>query len=450
MDNFDVDKLVRALSGAFLIWRFLPEDGSAATSIHRCFRAEAWREAKWRDRAGICIGLPFAPFVALGLTAFFTALNGRAIKGRTGKGILRQMREQIVLAARFAIPSPWYYIFELHDDEKRRHAGEFLNRWEMKSGLFRFLRDYNGGLPFPAQRSTPHLKDKARFAARCRQFKLATVPIVLALGGDRSIPATGGASILPDADLFVKPMHGRGGRHAERWEYQGAGTYRFNEGPVLTEGELLAHLQHASRQRTLLLQPRLVNHPEIADLADGVLSTVRVMSCRNEANDFEVTNAVLRMARSHDAVVDNFHAGGIAANVDMHSGELGPATGGAWGRTSSGWFEQHPETGAQIRGRKLPYWDELVALVVRTHRMAFSDQVVIGWDVAILADGPCLIEANKSPDLDIVQRVGDRPIGNERLGELLALNLRRAVAAKYALHRTIPAPARDAMTGVGT
>jgi hypothetical protein len=180
----------------------------------------------------------------------------------------------------------------------------------------------------------------------------------------------------------------------------------------------------------------------MADLGAGTLATVRVMSCRNEANEVEVTNAVLRMARNRDAVVDNFHAGGIAANVDISTGELGPATGGAWGGTTGGWFERHPETGAPIRGRRLPCWDDLIALVRRTHGVAFSDQVVIGWDVALLPDGPCLVEANKGPDLDIIQRVGDGPVGNERLGELLAFNLRHAVEAKYAKRRA-PAAQRE-------
>ncbi|MEO6562265.1 MAG: sugar-transfer associated ATP-grasp domain-containing protein, partial [Nitrosospira sp.] len=174
------------------------------------------------------------------------------------------------------------------------------------------------------------------------------------------------------------------------------------------------------------------NHREIADLGNGTLATVRVMSCRNEKGEFEVTNAVFRMAHNSAVVVDNFHAGGIAANVDIHTGELGRATCGSWGSTVDGWYEQHCETGAQILHRKLPCWPEVIDLVQYAHGSAFSDQVLIGWDVAILDSGPCMIEVNKAPDLDIIQRIGNGPVGNERLGKLLAFNLTRTVETKYA------------------
>ena len=131
-------------------------------------------------------------------------------------------------------------------------------------------------------------------------------------------------------------------------------------------------------------------------------------------------------------MVFDFHAGGIAANVDICTGELGRGACGAWGSTADGWYERHCETGVQILHRKLPCWLELIDLVQYAHGIAFPDQVVIGWDVALLDSGPCLIEANKSPDLDIIQRIGSGPVGNERLGKLLAFNLRRTVETKYA------------------
>lgn len=159
------------------MWTFsrLPDDSSAATFVHRCFQ----HEIRLRERIVICAALPFVPLVIAVLATVFTALNGQAIKQRTGKGITRQAREQIGLALRCAILPPWYYIFELHEDDKRQHTSEYVNRFEMKSGLYRLLRDYNGGLPVP---SLPLPGGRTRFGSG---FAIPYVPAFWNNQGDK-------------------------------------------------------------------------------------------------------------------------------------------------------------------------------------------------------------------------------------------------------------------------
>jgi len=245
------------------------------------------------------------------------------------------------------------------------------------------------------------------------------------------VPAEAGAPDLPKMDLFFKPLRGAGGRGAERWDYVDFQRYRNGSGIVRSEGELRAHLKELSLRESYIVRPTLGNHHDIADMSNGALSTARIMTCRNERGGFEVTNAVYRMACRENSVVDNFHAGGIVAKVDIATGILARAVeGGRWG-TGTGWHDRHPTTGAQIVGRKLPYWEEALELTRRAHALAFSDQAVIGWDVALLDDGPCLVEGNKGPCVDLLQKPGREQLGNARLGELLAFNLRRAMDIKY-------------------
>jgi Sugar-transfer associated ATP-grasp len=433
IERFSIDTFTRNLSGAMWIFARLPDDGTAAALIHRSIQREVWRELKFGDRMAMCLALPFIPLVFALLVVVFTIANGPAIKKRTRKGIIQQIREQVECAMHLAILPPWYYIFELHDDDKRLHASEYLNRFETKAGLYRFLRDSNGGLPVPEERSTACIKDKALFRDRCREFGVMTAPVLLNVSGEHIGVVDWTSPELPERDLFVKPLHGQGGKKAARWNYLGSGRYKRNDGETLTRDQLLEHLQQESRHTAFLVQPLLVNHKELIDLANGTLATVRVMTCRDEQGEIEVTNAVFRMAQNKSSSVDNFHAGGVAANVDIQTGELGAGTRGAWGVTADGWYERHSETGAQILHRKLPCWPDLIALVKHAHASAFSDQVVIGWDVALLDSGPCIMEANKAPDLDIIQRAGGGPIGNQRLGKLLAFNLRRAIEAKHTL-----------------
>ena len=95
-------------------------------------------------------------------------------------------------------------------------------------------------------------------------------------------------------------------------------------------------------------------------------------------------------------------------------------------RPDVGWRETHPVSGAEFAGRTLPFWKEVVELAIRAHE-AFPQRIVVGWDVAMLAGGACIIEGNGKPDLDIHQRAERRPLGAERIAELLALNVRKAL-----------------------
>ena len=87
--------------------------------------------------------------------------------------------------------------------------------------------------------------------------------------------------------------------------------------------------------------------------------------------------------------------------------------------------------GAAITGTKLPQWDEVRELAARAHR-AFSDRVLVGWDIAITPDGPVIVEGNGSPDLDIMQRFVRHGLMTERLGVLLAFHLTKAGLAEAA------------------
>jgi hypothetical protein len=424
------EDIVKAGSGAVLVWHFLPDDASPSTFIHRCFSREGWRESGLQQRLELCAGVLAWPFLMPAVIGVFTWFNGSWVKQKTGKGIARQMGEQLMLAARHSLLPPWYYIFELYEDEKRRRAGEYLQRFETKRFLYPFLRKYNGGLPVPAERSTVCLSDKALFADRCGAHGLPAVPPIMVIEDGRVVRSAGDTATLPEIDLFVKMLRGTGGRGAERWEFQSGRGYCDNTGRVFCAAELIEHLKAltVAKQRGCIVLARLVNHPEMSDLTNGALATVRAVTCRNERGEFEATNASLRMAQGRTSVVDNFHAGGIVAKVDLSTGEVGPATDGAMALgPGRGWCEHHPDTGGQIVGRRLPYWRETLELACRAHTLAFPDHVVIGWDIGILADGPCLIEGNKGPDLDLVQKSHREPLGNAP-GELAHLGAsRRAV-----------------------
>jgi hypothetical protein len=409
----------------------------SAERVHRLCDAAIWRAASPFG------GLRFAVLALLWpLLAAFAAMpwlrrNGKTVKGLTGKGYGRQISEIVGLAVNHRIGPKYYYVFEFYLDEQRAQARHYLMRYETKQTAYRLLR------PKVATSGTP-IKNKIAFARYCRDHDLPAVPIFMTfrdgrrddpavenLGGENrggGNEARGGGS-LPKIDLFAKHVLGKGGVGAERWNWAGAGRYRSTKGEEKDEPTLLEHFARLSRDEPYLIQPALVNHPGLRDLSVGALCTVRMMTCRNEHGRHEVTDAAFRMSSNRKSAVDNLHAGGIAAAVDLKTGRLSRASDLGLGPDFV-WHDRHPVSGGVITDRMMPFWEDALALAARAHD-AFSEWAVVGWDIAILADGPCRIEGNKGPDLDIIQRTRRGPIGNRRFGELLAHNLERRIGGLH-------------------
>ena len=118
-----------------------------------------------------------------------------------------------------------------------------------------------------------------------------------------------------------------------------------------------------------------------------------------------------------DPVADNLNRGGIAATVDLASGELGQAQSFIVSEVMRGFaYDRHPGTGGQIAGIRLPRWDDVIELGLRAHTH-FGGFHSIGWDIAITDEGPVLIEGNHDWGVRFSQYQGPTPLGWTRLPE---------------------------------
>jgi hypothetical protein len=384
-----------------------------ANIVRAAYRKLVWREAFWYQRIGLYLAIPTWPLWALIQAIYLTAKLGGRVRRDSGKTRIRQFAEQLGLAFRDLIPPINYYMFDLFEPAQYARANGYLLRAETKGGAFFLLRPAR---PQPGRRRP--FRDKAGFAAECAEAGLRAAQVLMRFIDGARVPAEA-ETALPQGDLFVKPIVGKGGRGAERWRYaEGRWTCGRR---TFDEAGLLAHLAERSRRIPMLLQPRLVNHPDLAEINLGALSTCRLVTALDEQERPEVIGAVLRMPSRRDKPVDNFHAGGIAAAIDVASGRLGPASDMGLKR-STRWHDAHPVSGGRIEGRIVPFWPEVKALVVEAHAR-LGDRVVIGWDVAVLADGPIIVEANGLPDPDTLQRPMRTPLGDARLGQLLAYHI---------------------------
>jgi hypothetical protein len=372
--------------------------------LQSAFVRRYWRPRDAGEWLELIAGLVTWP-VALVLGCFwFTLRNGAIIRRRTGRGITAQVADQFRFYFSAGVLAPWYYIFSLHDDGSER-ARTYIYRYETKPILFPLLKGRKGS----------PLQDKTRFAEYCAAHGIHCVQTVAQLDG-RNPPHA-----LPDHDLFVKPTRERGGTGAERWDLVSPGFFAAPDGEHLTRDALLAKLVERSRHGPLMIQQRLKPHPDIAGITTGALPTIRVVTCLDEHGQPEVVAAMFRSSIGANMTVDNMHAGGMGTLVDVETGTLGPASN-LGGDARLGWFAVHPDTGIPIEGRVLPLWTEAKALAASAHQH-FKDRVVVGWDIAILEDGPIIVEGNGNPDLDILQRF--MPIGfhEHRFGQLLAYHL---------------------------
>ena len=87
--------------------------------------------------------------------------------------------------------------------------------------------------------------------------------------------------------------------------------------------------------------------------------------------------------------IKSFHAGGIAATVDVETGRVVTDAADLDGNT----YETNPYSGVKIKGFQIPHWDKVIESCKKANGRIEGVNLV-GWDFAITQDGAELIEGN--------------------------------------------------------
>jgi hypothetical protein len=189
---------------------------------------------------------------------------------------------------------------------------------------------------------------------------------------------------LPD-DLVVKPTEG----------YHGRGVRLLRRDRV-DATRLYAELTSDPEFDAFVVQERLRDHPDLAALVPGeTLQTVRIVTLAEPSGDVAVLTADLRVAVA-GAATDNFRSGRTGnglAEVSLEDGTLGPVM---LPRPDGCGFVRSPTvpgTGARVQGVRLPHWRETLD-AVREAAPHLLPARTFGWDVAVTATGPVIVEAN--------------------------------------------------------
>ena len=409
---------------ALRIWHRLLSAGSDDVAELRGWdRLSLWRSYRSaRERRRAVVATLKLPLRAVREALADVRAFGAEVAAAAGVSRRRQLAQLWWLKVRYGITGTTYIALQLYRDDRRRRAGRYVQ----VSELVRVGRYLNARLSPGAEHT---FWDRRPFEALCREHNIRTVPTLLEIADGRATDSAMASEELPPCDLFSKPTESYGGEGAARWLYDGQGGYVGRDGRTRTAAGLWAELSELSRQpgpkgegpRAILVKPCVRNHQALLPLTPGGLCTARMHTCRYPGAAPQFLLGVYKMPVD-DSPADNFRFGGVAAPIDAATGRLGPAVFKVGSLLTT--VTHHPSTGARIEGVELPWWREAVTLAVRAHAVlpAFA---MVGWDVALLEDGPAIIEGNSLPSALLAQEASGTPLGDTALIACLNAHLRR-------------------------
>ena len=138
---------------------------------------------------------------------------------------------------------------------------------------------------------------------------------------------------------------------------------------------------------------------EMAVFHPSSVNTVRYVVDYRPDGTTDALYSIIRMGIGENRI-DNTHAGGLCAAIDLETGIIVSCGIRQNGET----YLKHPDTGKQIIGAQIPRWNELQALVERLRPEKNTTGVrLVGWDFALMPEGWCIVEGNAGPSMRGIQ-----------------------------------------------
>jgi hypothetical protein len=352
-------------------------------------------------RGLIEFGFPFTIGTPSGPVGRFRALARRT---RFPKRSAKHFAARTAVTLGWPIGALWRSIAEYH--AMRQDVGAPLLRGTLKDMLWRALRHGVPPLEYRLYRMCPgdgrdvdlvfwndgpglaalsrargadmaDVQDKARFAQIARDQGLPHIATLAQFDGKAQLFPE--QPFVPDQPgLWIKPNVGRGG--GARWVLCD-GMYSDARGRRLTPSALAEE----SLKAECIVQPLMQNHPAITALGTEALATLRLVTGMTAAGDAVVVAGFLVLGRSDHPTTVN----GIICGLDEVAGRITRAIA-ADGMP----MQTHPDSGVRLAGAEIPFFHDSVALVLRAHQSGWPRFLFLGWDVALTAEGPVLVETN--------------------------------------------------------
>lgn len=202
-------------------------------------------------------------------------------------------------------------------------------------------------------------------------------------------------------EFMAKPIDGGCGHgivkiNVDKEKY---GDKSFNEvfGEELDKDAKLERLYSKLTEDTnnFELEEVIKQNPKVSKIYPDAINTVRVVTILKNGVP-HVICAYFRIGNGK--YVDNFNSGGMVAPINELTGEV---IDKAIDKNKN-LYENHPQTGAKIKGFKFPDWDKAILMCKEASKVV-PQMGYIGWDVCFTPDGPIFVEGNEFPGHDIYQ-----------------------------------------------
>ncbi|MEP1521091.1 sugar-transfer associated ATP-grasp domain-containing protein [Ascidiaceihabitans sp.] len=165
-----------------------------------------------------------------------------------------------------------------------------------------------------------------------------------------------------------------------------------------------------------MIQTALDPHADMAHIAGPAVGCVRVVTV-NDGTGAKPAYALWKMP-APDAMSDNFwQHGSLLAMLDLASGTVTTCNRGAGLETET--FDDHPVSGVAVVGQTLPFWAETLQMATDAHAV-FPEFGVCGFDIAVTADGPKVLECNDNPSHMLYQLASGKGVNNADLAPVWA------------------------------
>ncbi len=337
------------------------------------------------------------------LYAFLT--DRRTASYLTDKALMKRKfriwMDNLIWLLRHREVNEFYYLYQF-DSREPRDLSTYISYED-----FRKLRDrinFNRHLVAGRDYSIL-LRDKFVFNKYMESLQLPVPPTVALIeqgcirwAGARDLASLDSLYDASRADIsaYCKYVYGECGEK----------IYRLvkRKGQVLLDDRAVGKEELAATLKgTFFVQQEVRQHPDLDEFYPLTTNTLRLYTVMTKKGP-ELFYGIMRFGANGNRV-DNWAIGGIIIKLDLASGELRPE--GYFKPEYGGRVTAHPHTGRSFAGYRIPFFAEAAALVMETHRYFYGIRH-IGWDVAITATGPVIIEGNDNWEISVMQGLDRR------------------------------------------